>query len=179
MLKSALLWLHDTVNLIWSSWLMSTMHREFFSTECSPSLKTWIGTKSIVYSWAFHHFPEFLLLISSPWSSLCAASTYSIAMFEILKFFISMRSLSREWGAKLHCAGWLPACSHSCLRCCGSSWTASSTLPRGYCSVFLCRQPSAALLDSGVSPLPEDWFSLVSSIHAGQGNTLPQLWCQV
>lgn len=147
---------------------MSTMHREFLSTECSPSLKTWIGTKSIAYSRAFHHFPELLHLISSPWSSLCAASTYSIAMFGILKFFFSMRSLSSEWGAKLHCAGWLPACSHSCLLCCDSSWTASSTLPRGCCSVFLCRQPSAALLDSGVSPLPEDWFSLVSQSMLGR-----------
>lgn len=141
-LKSAILWLHDTVDGFWSSWLTSPTHRVFLSTGCSPSLKTWSKKKSILCSRAFHHLTEFLLLISGLWSSLCVVSTYSMTLFGILKFglfffFFAMRSLSGEGGAKLHCAGWLPACSHSCLLCCGSSWTASSTLPCGYSQVQL------------------------------------------
>lgn len=56
----------------------------------------------------------------------------------------------------------------SCLLCCGCSCSASSTLPHGYCSLFLCWQPSAGLSDFGVSPLPEDWLSLVSQFSLGR-----------
>lgn len=167
MLKSAILWSHDTVNSVWRSWLASTTHRVLLSTECSLTLKTWNGTKSIVCSRAFHHLTEFLHLILSPWGSPCVVSTYSMALcgskslgFFQWKPFQGMRSQAALC--------WMISSLPSCLLCCGSSCSASGTLPHGYCSHFLCWQPNAGLSDFGVSPLPEDWLSLLSQSTLGR-----------
>lgn len=154
-LKSAILWSHDTVNSVWSSWLASTTHRVLLSTECSLTLRTWNGTKSIVCSRAFHHLTEFLhfyLFNGFVWK-------LKVWVFQ-WKPFQGMRSQA----ALCLITSSLP----SCLLCCGCSCSASSTLPHEYCSLFLCWQPSAGLSDFGVSPLPEDWLSLVSQFSLGR-----------
>lgn len=158
MLTSALLWLHDTVNSIWSSWLTSYTHTVFLSTECSPSLKTWSAKKSIVYWKAFHYLTEFLYLIFSPWSSLCCFYLFNEIVWN-LKFGV----FSREWGAKLHCTGWLQLAVALV-----SSVVALLGQPAALCHVDTARFFSAALLEFGASPLAEDWYSLVSHSTLGR-----------
>lgn len=178
MFRSVVLWLHDTVNWIWSSWLTSPTHRAFFSTGCSLSLKTWSGTKSIVYSRAFHHLIEFLHLISSLWNSLCVVPTHSMPLFGILKFFCHEKSFQGMRSQVALC--WVTSSLQSLLPVLlwlflnsqqhFATWVLlTSSLQTAKCSFI--RHWS----ESFVRRLNQSGFS----IHTGQADSLPPLWCQI
>lgn len=176
-LKSAILWLHDTVDGFWSSWLTSPTHRVFLSTGCSPSLKTWSKKKAILCSRAFHHLTEFLLLISGLWSSLCVVSTYSMTLFGILKFGLFV-FFFLPWEAFLGKEE--PSCTvlgdFQLAVTLVSSVVVLLGQPAALCHVGTAKCSFIRLWsESFARRLVQSGFS----IHAGQADSLLQLWCQI
>lgn len=158
--------------------MISSTHRIFLSTGCSPNLKTWSGTKSTTYLRAFlttqlHSCTSFLL-----WSYLGVVSTHSMPWLANLKSFLSWEFFSREWRARLHRAGWPPAYSQSCLLCCGSSWAASNTLECEYCSLLLCPVVKCKFIRLQGESLTRRLVQSGFLIHPGKADSLPPSWWQ-